>query len=77
MNINMSIIEASVTSGDFLRRPRLRLMISRVVWSLGCSIGRSSLISLSGSVSSLVSIYKKGFTVIDRKLIGLLGNYTL
>ncbi len=73
----MSVIEVSVISGDFLRRPRLRLMISRVVWSLGCSIGRSSLISLSGSVSSLVSIYKKDFMVINRKLIGPLGNYTL
>ncbi len=77
MNIDMSIIEVSVTSSDFLRRLRPRLMISRVVWSLDCSTGRSSSISLSSSVSSPVSICKKGFTVVDRKLVGLLGNYTL
>ncbi len=51
--------------------------------SSGCSSsgrsssGRSSLISSSGSVSSPASIYKKGFTVVDRKLVGLLGNCTL
>ncbi len=73
----MSIIEASVISSDFLRRPCPCLMISRVVWSLGCSTGRSSLILLSGSVSSPVSIHKKGFIVVDQKLIGLLGNCTL
>ena len=77
MNIDMSVIEASVTSGDFLRRLCPRLMISRVVWLLGCSMGRSSSILLSSSVSGLVSIYKKGFTVVDQKLVGLLGNCTL
>src|SRR6266536_2290974 len=46
--------------------------------SLGrSSSGRSSLILSSGSVSGLASIYKKGFTVVDRKLVGPLGNYTL
>ena len=39
-------------------------------------MGGSS-VSLSSSVSSPVSICKKGFTVVDRKLVGPLGNYTL
>jgi len=75
----MSVIKVFVSLGRgyFLGRPRLRLTISRVVRSLGCSIGRSSLISLSSSVSGPVSIYKKGFTVVNRKLVGLLGNYNL
>ena len=74
----MSVIKVFVSLGRgyFLGRPRLRLMISRVVRSLGCSVG-GSLVSLSSSVSGLVSIRKKGFTVVDRKLVGLLGNYTL
>jgi len=83
--------------GCFLGRPRLRLTVSGVVRSLGCSTGRSSsgrsssgrsssgrsssgrssLILSSGSVSGPAFIYKKGFTVVDRKLVGLLGNYTL
>ncbi len=104
MNIDMSAIKAFVALGRgcFLGRPRPRLMVSRVVRSLGCSVGRSSLgcsslgrsslgrsssgrsssgrsslILSSGSVSSLASIYKKGFMVVDRKLVGLLDNYTL
>ena len=78
--------------GCFLGRPRLRLMVGGVVRSLGCSTGRSSLgrsssgrsssgrsssILSSGSVSGPASIRKKGFTVVNRKLVGLLGNYTL
>ncbi len=100
----MSIIKAFVALGRgyFLGRPCPRLTVSRVVQSLGCSTGRSSLgrsssgrsssgrsslgcsssghsslILSSSSVSSLASIYKKGFTVVDRKLVGLLGNCTL
>src|SRR6266487_3447640 len=78
MNIDMSAIKAFVTSGRgcFLGRPRLRLTVSGVVRSLGCSVGGSS-VSLSSSVSGLVSIRKKGFTVVDRKLVGPLGNCTL
>ena len=104
MNINISTIKAFIALGRgcFLRRPCPRLIVSRVVQSLGCSIGRSSsgrsssgrssssrsssgrsslsrssLILSSSSVSGLASIYKKGFTVVDRKLVGPLGNYTL
>src|SRR6266487_3844210 len=74
----MSVIKAFVTSGRgcFLGRPRPRLTVSGMVRSLGCSVG-SSLVLLSSSVSGLVSIYKKGFTVVDRKLVGPLGNCTL
>src|SRR6266487_4252549 len=84
MNIDMSTIKVFVALGRgyFLGRPRLRLTVSRVVRSLGCSTGRSSsgrssLILSSSSVSGLASIYKKGFTVVDQKLVGLLDNYTL
>src|SRR6266487_7058360 len=89
MNIDISTIKAFVALGRgcFLGRPCPRLTVSRVVRSLGCSIGRSSsgrsssgcssLISSSGSVSSPASIYKKGFIVVDQKLVGLLGNCTL
>ena len=78
--------------GCFLGRLCLRLTVSRVVRSLGYSTGRSSLgrsssgrsslgrsssILSSGSVSGPASIRKKGFTVVDRKLVGLLDNYTL
>jgi hypothetical protein len=72
--------------GVFLRRLRPRLAGSRVFLigcsmgcsfncSLGCSFGCSSSISLSNS--SLVSAYKYGFTVVDLKFVGLLGNCTL
>ena len=89
MNIDMSTIKAFVALGRgcFLGRPRPRLTVSRVVRSLGCSVGRSSsgrsssgrssLILSSGSVSGLASIRKKGFTVVDQKLISLLDNCTL
>jgi hypothetical protein len=43
--------------------------------SLGCSFSCSSSISLFNS--SLVSAYKYGFTVVDLKSVGLLGNCTL
>jgi len=74
----MSVIKAFITSGRgcFLGRPCPRLTVSGVVQLLGCSTG-SSLVLLSSSVSSPVSIYKKGFTVVNQKLIGLLGNCTL
>ncbi len=39
-------------------------------------MGRS-LILYSSSVSGLVSIHKKGFTVVDQKLVDPLGNCTL
>ncbi len=90
----MSTIKAFIALGRgcFLGQLYLRLIVSRVVQSLGCSIGRSSsgrsslsrsslgcssLILSSSSVSSPASIYKKSFMVVDRKLISLLGNYTL
>jgi len=78
INIDMSVIKAFVTSGRgcFLGRLCPRLMVSSVVQSLGCSTG-GSLVLLFSSVSGPVSIYKKGFMVVDRKLVGLLGNYTL
>src|SRR6266487_2134583 len=74
----MSTIKAFITSGRgcFLGRLRPRLTVSSVVRSLGCSMGGSS-VSLSSSVSGLVFICKKGFTVVDQKLVGLLGNCTL
>ena len=64
--------------GVFLRQPRPRLAGSRVFLmgcSIGCSFGCSSSILLSNS--SLVSAYKYGFTVVDLKSVGLLGNCTL
>ena len=72
--------------GIFLMRLHPHLVGSRVFsigcsmgcpfgCSIGCSFGCSSSISLSNS--SLVSAYKYGFTVVDLKSIGLLGNCIL
>ncbi len=51
----MSIIKAFIALGRgcFLGRPRPRLTVSRVVRSLGCSVGRSSSGRSSSGRSSL------------------------
>jgi len=63
--------------GVFLGRPGPGFGGGRMVFSEGCSTGCSSSISLSGSDSGPVLIRKYGFTVVDLKSVGPLGNCTL
>jgi hypothetical protein len=73
-------VEASVTI-VFLSCPRLRLVGYSISCSIGYSmgyfVGYSVLVSLLGSNSDLVLVYRYSLMVIDLKSISPLGSYTL
>jgi hypothetical protein len=78
--VSVAGVEASITS-VFLSHPCPRLAGCSVGCSIGCStgyfVGYSVLVSLLGSDSDLVLVYRYSLMVIDLKSISPLGSCTL